>query len=48
MSFGIRGFVEFLINEIEKEGILGSGHSNSERENDVIDKIWKAYEKYIK
>jgi hypothetical protein len=44
MSLDIRGFVEFLIDKIKEEGICGSGYSNEERERDVIDTIWKAYE----
>jgi hypothetical protein len=44
MSIGTRGFIEFLIEKIKKEGIYGSGYSNEEREEDVIRTIWKAYE----
>lgn len=46
MSLGIRGFVEFLISEIRKEGVRGEGWSQQEVESDIIDQIWNAYEKY--
>ncbi len=47
MSLGIRSFVEFLIDEIKKEGVLSSGyHSSEEIESDIIDQIWNAYENY--
>ena len=46
MSLGIRGFVEFLISEIKKEGVRSIGWSDSEIESDVIDQIWNAYENY--
>jgi len=49
MSLGIRSFVEFLINEIEINGVLSSDyHSSEEIEGDIIDQIWDAYEKYNK
>lgn len=46
MSLGIRGFVEFLVAEINKEGVLGNGYSDNERLSDVIDMIWKAYDDF--
>lgn len=46
MSLELRGFVEFLVKEIEKEGVRGSGWSQQEVESDVIDQIWNAYEKW--
>ena len=46
MSFLTRSFVEFLIKKIESKGILGSNHSDGERERDVIDMIWEAYEEF--
>jgi len=46
MSFLTRSFVEFLVKKIEKDGVLGSGYSDGERERDVIDMIWEAYEDF--
>lgn len=46
MSLAVRSFVDFLIKEIQKEGILGKGYSDEEREYDVTQQIWKAYEKW--
>ena len=46
MSIGLRGFVEYLENKIRSEGIKGCMFDDSEREDDVIDMIWDAYEEY--
>ena len=46
MSLGIRGFVEFLIDEINKEGIVTCGWSDETVQSRVIDQIWNAYEKW--
>jgi hypothetical protein len=48
MGLADRSFVEYLINKIKKEGIYGSGYSDSERESDVIDMIWDAYYEFFK
>ena len=47
MSIGDRGFVEFLIEKIKREGILSAcSYSTDEIEQDVIDMIWEAYEEF--
>jgi len=47
MGLWERGFVEFLIEKIKKEGLPSGGyHSDSEIESNVIDMIWDAYEKF--
>lgn len=46
MSIGLRGFVEFLVKKIEEEGLLGSGFTDSEREDDIIKTIWDVYHEW--
>ena len=46
MGLWERGFVEFLIEKVKKEGILGDGYDYQERESDVIDMILEAYEEF--
>lgn len=46
MSLSGRGFVEFLVKEIERKGILGCGYDTEEIKQDVIDMIWEAYEEF--
>ena len=48
MSLGLRGFIEYLINEIQEKGIYGDGYSETERMDDVIKTIWNAYENWDK
>lgn len=48
MSIGLRGFVEFIIDEINKKGVRSSGWSEEEIRSDVIDMIWDAYCKWDK
>ena len=47
MSINTRGFVEFLVEHIKDQGVLGSAHSNQEVEDDVVNMIWEAYNNYI-
>ena len=46
MSIGIRGFVEYLVKEIDEEGTLSVGYSERERTSDVINMIWEYYDRY--
>lgn len=46
MSIGIRGFVEYLIKDIKDTGLLGEGYSENEREEDLINIVWRCYEKF--
>lgn len=48
MGLWERGFVEFLIEKIKKEGIRDTGWSNEERVENVIDMIWEAYYEFNK
>jgi len=48
MSIGTRGFIEFLVEKIKYEGVLGFGYDTAEVEKDVIDMIWEAYEEFRK
>ncbi|HEY8803987.1 MAG TPA: hypothetical protein VIM70_09770 [Clostridium sp.] len=46
MTLGDRGFVEFLVKKIEKEGILGCGYDTEEIKQDIISMIWDAYDEF--
>jgi len=48
MSLGIRGFVEYLINEIKRQGIVGTNHNIKQIEENVINVIWNTYENWKK
>jgi len=46
MSLGLRGFIEYLINEIKRQDIVGTNHNINQIEENVINVIWDAYEKW--
>jgi len=48
MSLGLRGFVEYLINEIKRQGIVGIDSNINQIEENVINVIWNAYENWDK
>lgn len=46
MSLGVRGFIEYLVEKIDKEGTLSEGYSERERTEDVVKMIWESYDRY--